>query len=58
MGRESRNPPGNTSVYMVERVVPVQVTADVKVMRLEESPHHHEAREAGRGPSRQVGPAQ
>lgn len=29
-----------------------------KVMRLEESPRHHEAREAGRGQSRQVGPAQ
>ena len=57
MGRESRSPPG-TSVYMLERVVPVQVTAGVKVMRLEESPHHQEAREAGRGPSRQVRPAQ
>lgn len=34
MGRESRSPPGNISVYMLERVIPGQVTAGVKVMRL------------------------
>lgn len=34
-------------VYMLETVVPVQVTAGVKVTRLETL--HHEAREAGEG---------
>ena len=48
-----------TQVAGVEPVrVPVQVTACVKVLRLEGSPHHHEARGAERGWSRQAGQVQ